>query len=93
MIKNPALIIIDVQNGMFQGENPVYNGDRLISHLKTLIHKARTSDVPIFYIQHNAPVGKPLEMISFFWCTPEKNDYIKVRLAHTTLARMTAQYL
>ncbi|MET1250352.1 cysteine hydrolase family protein [Sporolactobacillus sp. STCC-11] len=67
MLQNPALIIIDVQNGMFESENPVYNGDHLISNLKTLIHKARVADVPIFYIQHNTPVGKPLEYKTKGW--------------------------
>lgn len=56
-----ALLIIDVQNGMFQEGNVVYEGDRLLQNLKKLIAQARSTDTPIFYIQHNAPVGKPLE--------------------------------
>jgi nicotinamidase-related amidase len=56
-----ALLIIDVQKGMFQEGAAVYNGDLLISKIKQLIKKARTSNTPIFYVQHNAPAGKPLE--------------------------------
>jgi nicotinamidase-related amidase len=55
-----ALIIIDVQKGMFLEGAAVYKGERLISILKKLIEKARSSDTPVFYVQHNAPAGKPL---------------------------------
>lgn len=64
---NKALIIIDVQKGMFQEGEEVYNGDVLISTLKTLIKKARASNTPIFYVQHNAPSGKPLEFGKEGW--------------------------
>lgn len=56
-----ALIIIDVQKGMFKEGEEVYKGDILISILKAIIKKARVSNTPIFYVQHNAPAGKPLE--------------------------------
>ena len=32
-----ALLIIDVQNGMFQEDNAVYKGDSLLKNLKGLI--------------------------------------------------------
>ncbi|WP_342538358.1 cysteine hydrolase family protein [Sporosarcina sp. FSL K6-1540] len=56
-----ALLIIDVQVGMFSDENPVYHGEKLLKNLKQLLFKARATNTPIFYIQHNSPVGKPLE--------------------------------
>jgi nicotinamidase-related amidase len=62
-----ALLVIDVQNGMFQEENVVYNGDRLLQNVKGLIVKARSAEAPIFYIQHNAPAGKPLEYGTKEW--------------------------
>ncbi|WP_017187752.1 cysteine hydrolase family protein [Alkalibacillus haloalkaliphilus] len=76
-----ALLIIDVQNGMFQEENVVYRGNQLLENLKTLISRARSSNVPIFYVQHNAPAGKPLEYGSHGWkvhpaITPENGDVI-----------------
>ncbi|TGA99000.1 cysteine hydrolase [Sporolactobacillus shoreae] len=78
-MQKTALLIIDVQNGMFYDENPVYNGTNLISNLKMLIQKARTAHVPIFFIQHNAPVGKPLEYGTEGWeiypeLTPTDSD-------------------
>ncbi|MBT2636584.1 cysteine hydrolase family protein [Bacillus sp. ISL-39] len=62
-----ALLIIDVQNGMFQEGNVVYKGDGLLQNLKNLISQARSNKTPIFYIQHNAPAGKPLEYGTKGW--------------------------
>ena len=60
-MRKSALLIIDVQNAMFLAADPVYNGEILINNIKYLISKAKTECIPIFYIQHNGPVGKPLE--------------------------------
>ncbi|MGD6874260.1 cysteine hydrolase family protein [Sutcliffiella horikoshii] len=76
-----ALLVIDVQNGMFQEGNVVYKGDRLLHSLKNLITQARSYKTPIFYIQHNAPAGKPLEYGTKGWefhpeITPKAQDVI-----------------
>ena len=76
-----ALLVIDVQNGMFLKDNVVYKGDSLLKNLKGLIAKARFSETPIFYIQHNAPTGKPLEYGTKGWeihpeITPNNQDII-----------------
>ena len=54
-------LVIDVQNGMFPDDNPLYNGNQLLRNQEQLIAKARSKAFPIIYIQHNSPVGKPLE--------------------------------
>ncbi len=66
-MKKSALLIIDVQNGMFLETNPVFNGDELLTKLQLLIAQARHKHIPIFYIQHNAPKGKTLEFSSKGW--------------------------
>lgn len=66
-MEKKALLIIDVQVGMFPDENPVYNGEILLNNLKQLIFKARATNTPIFYIQHNDPVGHPLESGTKGW--------------------------
>jgi nicotinamidase-related amidase len=53
MSSDTALMIIDVQMGMFDEDEPVYNGDKLLQTLSQLIERARDADVPIVYIQHN----------------------------------------
>ncbi|MFH0071148.1 cysteine hydrolase family protein [Peribacillus sp. NPDC056705] len=52
-MKKSALLIIDVQNEMFQENDPVYEGNRLLYNLKQLIATARSRAIPVFYIQHN----------------------------------------
>ncbi|WP_342433373.1 cysteine hydrolase family protein [Neobacillus sp. FSL H8-0543] len=76
-----ALLVIDVQNGMFQEGNVVYKGERMLKNLKDLIKQARSTETPIFYIQHNAPAGKPLEYGTKGWeihpeLTPKNQDVI-----------------
>ncbi len=48
-----ALVIIDVQMGMFDEDDPIYQGEELLENLITLISRARQADVPVIYIQHN----------------------------------------
>ncbi|PFG05307.1 nicotinamidase-related amidase [Bacillus sp. es.034] len=74
-----ALLVIDVQNGMFQEGNVVYKGERLLQTVKDLIEKARSNEASIFFIQHNAPAGKPLEYGTKGWeihpdITPNTQD-------------------
>ncbi|MCK1999666.1 cysteine hydrolase [Psychrobacillus psychrodurans] len=76
-----ALLIIDVQNGMFQEGNVVFNGDRLLKKVNDLLKEARLTKTPVFYIQHNAPAGKPLESGTDGWeihsvIAPENEDII-----------------
>ncbi|MET3696210.1 nicotinamidase-related amidase [Bacillus oleivorans] len=78
---NTALLIIDVQNGMFLEEEPVYNGDILMENVKKLISESRTNGTPIFYIQHNESEGEPLETGTYAWeihseIAPLQNDSI-----------------
>lgn len=56
-----ALLVIDVQNGMFKENDAVYKEEKLLQNIKGLIEKARSTEVPVFYVQHNASPGKPLE--------------------------------
>lgn len=60
-MNNTALLIIDVQNGMFVKDNPVFNSENIIFNLKQLLANARSNNTSIFYIQHNAPIGRTLE--------------------------------
>lgn len=61
MSDNVALIVIDVQIGMFSEHDPVHNTEPLIENITMLMEKARSNGTPIIYVQHNARPGKPLE--------------------------------
>jgi nicotinamidase-related amidase len=76
-----ALLIIDVQNLMFQEGDVVFKGDILLQNLNHLISQACFNDTPIYYIQHNSLVGEPLENGSDGWeihpeITPKNEDII-----------------
>lgn len=56
-----ALLVIDVQNGMFLEGEEVFKGDRILQNLNDLLTRARSMELPIFYVQHNEPIGKQFE--------------------------------
>ncbi|MEJ2711483.1 MAG: isochorismatase family protein, partial [Anaerolineales bacterium] len=61
---NPvALLVIDVQIGMFDGEQipPVYNGPTLLTNTQRLLAQARHTATPIVFVQHMGHPGHPLE--------------------------------
>lgn len=49
---NRGLVIIDVQNIMFDYKEGVYNGKQVLSNIIGMIKKARDKKIPIIYIQH-----------------------------------------
>ena len=53
MSGDTALVIIDVQMGMFDEDGPVYNGENLLQTLSKLIGKAHQANAPVIYVQHN----------------------------------------
>lgn len=52
-MQKTALLVIDVQNAMFDESGPIYDGEQLLKNLQDLIDKARTANVPVFFVQHN----------------------------------------
>lgn len=50
-----ALLVIDVQLGLFQKSTPVYRAEQLIDNINTLVEKAHNDGVPVVYIQHSDP--------------------------------------
>ena len=53
MSSDTALVIIDVQMGMFDEDEPIHNGEKLLQTLSAVIDKARQAGVPVVYVQHN----------------------------------------
>lgn len=52
-MKKTALLIIDVQNAMFDESGPIYDGEQLLNNLRILIDQARAAGIPVFFVQHN----------------------------------------
>jgi len=55
MGNNPitALLVIDVQQGQFNGSTPVYQADQVIQNILLLIERARQGGAPVIFIQHS----------------------------------------
>jgi nicotinamidase-related amidase len=47
-----ALLVIDVQQGLFERSTPIYKAAELLQNIRTLIERAHRSGMPVFFIQH-----------------------------------------
>lgn len=59
-ISKPALIVIDMQNGLFKGQEKPCNDQAILSNIIKLINKARLDHLPIIFIRHVGLLGTPL---------------------------------
>lgn len=47
-----ALLVIDVQLGLFQKPVPIYQAKAVLANINRLIERARQAGVPVIYVQH-----------------------------------------
>jgi nicotinamidase-related amidase len=47
-----ALLVIDVQKGLFDKSTPIYDAARLLENINALADCAHRAGVPVFYVQH-----------------------------------------
>jgi len=52
MTPKTALLVIDVQQGMFNKKIPAYKGFEVVGNINILIEKAHAAGAPVFIIQH-----------------------------------------
>ncbi len=50
--KKTALLVIDVQQGLFGKSTPIYQAETLLKNITTLVERAHQADVPVVYVQH-----------------------------------------
>lgn len=60
-----ALLIIDVQQGLFKKSTPIYMAEELLEKINLLVDLAHEQDVPVFNIQHSD--GRALVKGSHDW--------------------------
>jgi nicotinamidase-related amidase len=48
-----ALLIIDVQQGLFEESTPVYRADEVLKNINALVDRAHAAGVPVFWVQHS----------------------------------------
>jgi nicotinamidase-related amidase len=56
-----ALLILDMQVGLFHGPEKPWAGEALLSTLNSLLDKARSAGAPIFLARHVGTPGSPIE--------------------------------
>jgi nicotinamidase-related amidase len=64
MVKDTALVIIDVQKNLI---NEAYQRDDVLAHINILLAKARATETPVIYVQHDGPKGHGLEVGTDGW--------------------------
>ncbi|QBD81388.1 cysteine hydrolase [Ktedonosporobacter rubrisoli] len=52
MSEATALLVIDVQIGLIDGQEPSYRRDLVLENIADLLKRAREAQIPIIYIQH-----------------------------------------
>lgn len=62
-----ALLIIDMQVGLFHGPEKPHDGERVLANIQQLIRQARQQHVPIYAVRHTGPAGSPIAAGSPFW--------------------------
>ncbi|MBN2007660.1 MAG: cysteine hydrolase [Anaerolineae bacterium] len=48
-----ALLVIDVQQGLFKKSAPIYKAEALLQNINALVDRAHAAGVPVFYVQHS----------------------------------------
>ena len=56
-MKNSAVLVIDVQQGLCVGEGKPYDCEGTISRINQVTEKARAANVPVIFIQHESSSG------------------------------------
>lgn len=69
LAKDTALLIVDMQNGVFDGSivPPVARAEQLLEGVAKLIEKARESATCTIFVQHNGGKGHPMETGTKGW--------------------------
>lgn len=79
-IRAGGLLIIDVQVGIIEGFH-AYRGREVLDQINKLLAKARASNTPIIYVQHDGEAGHALEVGAEGWhihpdIKPHEDDLI-----------------
>lgn len=82
MDKKTALLIIDVQVAMFEGEDgAVYNAEKVLDNIYSILQKARSAGIPVVFVQHASEADKDYKKGTATWqihpkITPLENETI-----------------
>ena len=52
-----ALVVIDVQQGMFNLPQSLHRGEEIVGRLSAVLQRARAQNVPVFHVRHESTGG------------------------------------
>jgi nicotinamidase-related amidase len=67
MSRDTALLVIDVQVGVVDWSEPGLEKSRVLKSINDLLARARASNTPVIYVQHDGYEGGPLTVGSPGW--------------------------
>ena len=62
-----ALVVVDVQQGMFTCDPPPYRTAEVLQRIATLLERGRAAGVPVFHVRHDGGPGHILAKGSAGW--------------------------
>ncbi|PLR39526.1 cysteine hydrolase [Chimaeribacter californicus] len=62
-----ALLVIDMQNGLFFADPPPFGRDALLENINTLIDHFHQTGQPVVFIRHTGPAGSPIAEGTALW--------------------------
>lgn len=57
--KPTALLVIDVQRGLFARRTPIFGADRLLGTINSLVARAHRAEIPVIYVRHASKAVLP----------------------------------
>jgi nicotinamidase-related amidase len=68
MTKQAALVVIDLQRGMFEGASgPLDEADTVLANVAGMLAKARARSQPVIYVRHDGGPGDELQRDTPLW--------------------------
>ncbi|OLF54704.1 cysteine hydrolase family protein [Pseudomonas chlororaphis] len=67
LAQRPALLIIDMQVGLFHGPEQPFEAQRVLDNINQLIQRARQAGAPVIAVRHTGPQGSPIAAGSAPW--------------------------
>ena len=68
MTKQAALVVIDLQRGMFEGASgPLDESEQVLARVNGMLAKARARGQPVIYVQHDGGPGDELQRGTALW--------------------------
>lgn len=62
-----ALLVIDLQRGMFGASRAPHDGEAVLSRVADLLARARAEQVPVLHVQHDGGPGDDLQRLTPGW--------------------------